>query len=779
MNVVFKCLEMVHDKIFSDKNSKLLLKAHTDENNQILIDESKIQTNISNSLVYLIHHQNYELKRKVEDELNKISENRIIEILTNIAVNTFQENEHILENIRGVIPNTIWPKLGNAREAAETYVEFCNHSNDQIIKQSTLLKIGSTINRIVTNIFANIFTSNSFNFDRVSTDSYQAQQRIMFYRQIMRDGYQLGKFVFKWIKIALASSLAIPLIRNVSEKLFFQKINKISRLAIPLIGLSASLSFYKISKSINQIAPHYLPFFNYSLNRIIEEKTNYIPPIKFNNSIDYVSEIKKSLTRSNIVPCLIGPPGVGKTELIELFTLDLMKKQPGTVVFKGKMADLCSNEAFSYSEEEAIRLSPLDKVKSYLTHVPSGKVVLFIDEFACAFKNVNHQNGEPIGDMYDVLINMINEDHVKLIFATTQEEYDAYIAHLSPLVERMNVINISEPPRDILKVILANKAQNFINNNAVDIDVTSEAIDEIIEMSKKLPGANPRKAINLLTNFMSQIKEYKLKKDSSIIAIKEGINDLKQKIKSTNGVNPNFIFTQECSAIKKNIQYLSKKLEDLKIKRKQQKSDFSDIQQLTGKIKHLSKRCLFIAQKIKRLSTKKLNSIQLDKEFILLKRVIIPAILKIQDNKIIKFNKKYNEKLNFVLDEVNIKKLSKVVMPSLIQNKLMNFFFKFLQSKNEVKDSHYGITNQQVREMVESLLKTFPISYNQNIDIVFDKNSLINFFQQFKQTHANLAEDFDDEVIKAMIEKLILNFPVLKEKNIEETFIKYESVDLC
>ena len=177
---------------------------------------------------------------------------------------------------------------------------------------------------------------------------------------------------------------------------------------------------------------------------------------------------------------LVGKPGIGKTAIVEGLSYriqngDVPDALKGYTIFKLNSAALTG----------IIPGTQELKVQHVVNHLKNlDKVMVFIDEIHTLIGN-----GENTMDFANIFKPVIDRGTIKIIGATTSDEYDRYILRDKAFVRRFQKIEVSEPTREMniqimmgtypkfeKKMGLKLKYSDFIKENimAFITDITSE-----------------------------------------------------------------------------------------------------------------------------------------------------------------------------------------------------------------------------------------------------------------------------------------------------------------
>ena len=180
----------------------------------------------------------------------------------------------------------------------------------------------------------------------------------------------------------------------------------------------------------------------YCRNITLDAKNNKLDPvIGRDDEIRRIIEILSRKTKNN--PVLIGEPGVGKTAVVEGFAQRIVNNDvPESLINKQvlelSLSSLIAGASYQGQFEERIN-QLVNEIKN------RGDVILFIDEL--------HQlvgagrTGGGAMDAANIFKPMMARGEIKIIGATTLNEYRQYIEKDAALERRLQKIMINEPSK--------------------------------------------------------------------------------------------------------------------------------------------------------------------------------------------------------------------------------------------------------------------------------------------------------------------------------------------
>lgn len=208
--------------------------------------------------------------------------------------------------------------------------------------------------------------------------------------------------------------------------------------------------------------------------------------------------------RDTPVACLIGDPGVGKTELVRTY-LKRMSEQGRRVVVLSVNIGALNSGGDHFLKERMEWLLP--KVKEYQDALQDEgeegtEVILFIDEvhrIISVFGNGSKEGG-------DILKPALARagDYVKVITATTREEYDRYIAKDGALARRLKTLAINEVSQKVTMMILRNWIDKRVGVS-VSSTVSDSVLNRILQANRQMQSkfSEPAKSIDILETMLS------------------------------------------------------------------------------------------------------------------------------------------------------------------------------------------------------------------------------------------------------------------------------------
>lgn len=246
------------------------------------------------------------------------------------------------------------------------------------------------------------------------------------------------------------------------------------------------------------------------------------PVVGRDEEIDNVIEILSRRTKNN--PLLIGEAGVGKTAIVEelanRIVLDLVPNNlKDKRILSVAMASLVAGTKYRGEFEE--RINKLIKEVE-----DNDDIILFIDEIHTL---VGAGGAEGAIDASNILKPALARGKIRVIGATTSEEYSKYLEKDKALDRRFQKIKVIEPDTDKTKDILLKLRplyESFHNTK-----ISDEIIEYIIDSADKYIHQRrfPDKAIDILDEVCAKTVLVKNNQETRIDKLKQ---QLKLVIKS-------------------------------------------------------------------------------------------------------------------------------------------------------------------------------------------------------------------------------------------------------
>lgn len=215
-----------------------------------------------------------------------------------------------------------------------------------------------------------------------------------------------------------------------------------------------------------------------------------IPLIGRERELERTIEVLSRMLKSN--PLHVGPPGVGKTSIVEALAQRIKKGEVPEQLQGKKIYSLDIGNAMAGA---SFRGELEGRIKSALEEIPEGSIV-YIDEIHNLIGTGKGTDGGI--DIANMIKPYLTSGEIRFIGATTSEEYKRYIEKDAAFSRRFQKIDVDEPSvEDTVKILfeIAPRLEEYHN-----VKYTSDALEKAVRLSayhihdKYLPD----KAIDLI-----------------------------------------------------------------------------------------------------------------------------------------------------------------------------------------------------------------------------------------------------------------------------------------
>ena len=212
-----------------------------------------------------------------------------------------------------------------------------------------------------------------------------------------------------------------------------------------------------------------------------------------------VIQILSRRTKNN--PVLIGEPGVGKTAIAEglaqrIVAADVPEDLLDKRVLSLDLSGMVAGTKYRGEFEERIK-NTINEVKK------AGNVILFIDELHTI---VGAGSAEGAVDAANILKPALSRGEIRVIGATTLNEYRKYIEKDAALERRFQPITVGEPSPEATLEILKGLRDKYEAHH--HLTITDGALEAAVRLSRRYINDRflPDKAIDLMDEAASQVR---------------------------------------------------------------------------------------------------------------------------------------------------------------------------------------------------------------------------------------------------------------------------------
>ena len=139
--------------------------------------------------------------------------------------------------------------------------------------------------------------------------------------------------------------------------------------------------------------------------------------------------------------CLVGKPGIGKTAIVEGLAYRIMRNDVPNVLKGYKIVNVATSSLLGESVSDGERDSRIQLLVQEVMNM--DKIILFIDEIH-TLMGAGAKEGSSL-DFANILKPALARGNVKLIGATTSDEYERYMIRDRAFIRRFEKIDVAEP----------------------------------------------------------------------------------------------------------------------------------------------------------------------------------------------------------------------------------------------------------------------------------------------------------------------------------------------
>ena len=223
----------------------------------------------------------------------------------------------------------------------------------------------------------------------------------------------------------------------------------------------------------------------------------YIKSIGVNEQLQEIQRTFLRKQKNSII--VTGEPGVGKSNIVDSFVVDLVNGDVHPDLKDLKVYSLSLSSLLSDIKYHGILEARVNSIINVLVANPN--YVLFIDEIHM----INGAGGSNSNnDIMNFLKAPLSKNKIKVIGATTTQEYNKFLGKNPAFQRRFTNIVVKEPNHTETVEIIQSRLGEFVKYH--DIKVKKDVIDELVTLTNLYikNRFNPDKSIDILDAMMAR-----------------------------------------------------------------------------------------------------------------------------------------------------------------------------------------------------------------------------------------------------------------------------------
>lgn len=279
----------------------------------------------------------------------------------------------------------------------------------------------------------------------------------------------------------------------------------------------------------------------YAVNLNHRAQHNKIDPLIGRESdVWMITQTLSRKTKNN--PLLVGPPGVGKTQIVEGLALRITQKLTPSVLWNKEIWSLDVSALVAGTKFRGDFEERMKNLISALKNLPD--VILFIDEIHMIL-GAGSGGGQSTMDVANILKPALGRGEIRTIGSTTEDEFRKHFEKDRALLRRFQKQTILEPSVSDSKLILTGISDALAAYHGVkyDVGVTDACVDLSVKyiQHKHLPD----KAIDILDAVSAAVK-IDMDRKSTLVTMQ----DVHAQVSRMAGVDMESVASQESTKIK-------------------------------------------------------------------------------------------------------------------------------------------------------------------------------------------------------------------------------------
>lgn len=169
---------------------------------------------------------------------------------------------------------------------------------------------------------------------------------------------------------------------------------------------------------------------------------------------------------------LVGKPGIGKSAIVEGLAYQIQRNNVPENLMGYRILKVSTSSLIGNSDGENKVMKLCQEVKKL------GKIILFIDEIHTL---VSPSNGEGSIDIANILKEDLSRGNIKMVGATTTDEYNRYILRDKAFLRRFEKVDVEEPTAEMCVQILMQTLPKIEKQSGITLPYTEFQKENIMK----------------------------------------------------------------------------------------------------------------------------------------------------------------------------------------------------------------------------------------------------------------------------------------------------------
>ena len=189
-----------------------------------------------------------------------------------------------------------------------------------------------------------------------------------------------------------------------------------------------------------------------------------------------LKQLEMALASQKKSPLLVGPPGTGKTAIVEELVYKIQRNDVPNFLENKTIMELDTSSIVAGTKYVG---TLEEKFLKLIQEAKKLDAILFIDEIHTIYgAGASSKNDNDIAEM---LKKAIDRENIRVVGTTTEDEYVKYFSK-DALKRRFQKVEVKEPTEEVLKSIIWKVLEDYSINNNIQLDELEDNIESIIDV---------------------------------------------------------------------------------------------------------------------------------------------------------------------------------------------------------------------------------------------------------------------------------------------------------